>query len=125
MGIVPLTNENTTTDNHMNISVANPVASQKIINSLFLYVYSIAFAVNKLVKNTIAIGFEMARKNTEKKLQTRFVECICIIFEAPFVILRIIAIPNMISIIELIIPTIFLVLLFLNNFPRPSNTRTI
>lgn len=87
--------------------------------------YSIVFAANKLVKNTIAIGFEIARKNTEIKLQIIFVELISIVCDTLLNVPRIVIPPNMMSTIALIIPNIFLIFLFSRSFPRPNITSII
>jgi len=79
-----------------------------------------AFVANKLVKNTIVIGLEIVRRNTEVKLVRRSVEIASIFEKFHIIIFLIMIIPNIISTIELIIQNIFLNFFFSSNFPTPN-----
>ena len=117
--------EKTSTDVPIKRSVANPVAHQKMRSSLFVYIYSRAFVVNKLVKKTIVIGLESVRRKIDKKLENRFVECTRVSTLNQLIAPLIILIPKIIKTIELQIQKIYFIFLCSNNFPIPKMARVI
>ncbi len=108
-GIALFNIEKIITDKPIKIKVAEPTAKPNAINCFFVYLYSIAFAANKLVKKTIVIGLVIVRKKTDRKLEFRLVDSI--IAEAAislFMTSLMIITPNNIRTVELIIPNILL-----------------
>ena len=79
-----------------------------------------AFALNKLVKNIMVMGFDIVRKKAERKLHTIFVDGISIFVDVFPSVFSIIMIPNIINTIELMIPNVFFIFLFSSNFQLPN-----